>query len=191
MKTQHNEREESNVNENYIDEKVFNENELQLNQEDVKPLPPPKLEKLPKFTNNLTGNASVFTNRFIEEENAKQAMLEKHVKMVNLKDNAKTINGKKICWNYRKGRCRFGHNCKYAHDSDLEKSEEQLRFEKQTQQVILFQSQNMPQANNEEINAIKEAAIADSKKRKRPGLTEGIVPGKRVMNNYFNQKHKV
>jgi len=32
---------------------------------------------------------------------------------------ADTINGKKICWNYRKGRCRFGHNCVFGHDSDV------------------------------------------------------------------------
>jgi hypothetical protein len=31
---------------------------------------------------------------------------------------ATMINGKKICWNNRKGRCRFGHNCKFAHDTD-------------------------------------------------------------------------
>lgn len=28
------------------------------------------------------------------------------------------VNGKKICWSHRKGRCRFGHNCKFAHTSD-------------------------------------------------------------------------
>lgn len=39
------------------------------------------------------------------------------------------VLGKKICWNYRKGRCRFGHNCKFAHDSDLQKSKEQLNAE--------------------------------------------------------------
>ncbi|EEB15459.1 hypothetical protein Phum_PHUM369760 [Pediculus humanus corporis] len=34
--------------------------------------------------------------------------------------DVKIVNGKKICWNYRKNKCRFGHNCKYAHDSDLQ-----------------------------------------------------------------------
>jgi hypothetical protein len=29
------------------------------------------------------------------------------------------INGKTVCWQYRKGKCRFGHNCKFAHDSDI------------------------------------------------------------------------
>ena len=40
------------------------------------------------------------------------------------------FSGKRICWNYRKGRCRFGHNCKYAHDSDIQKTQEQLDAEK-------------------------------------------------------------
>lgn len=34
--------------------------------------------------------------------------------------NTTTFNGKKICFNHRKGRCRFGHNCKFAHDSDAD-----------------------------------------------------------------------
>jgi hypothetical protein len=34
-------------------------------------------------------------------------------------EDIKEINGRKICWNYRKGRCRFGSNCVFAHDSEL------------------------------------------------------------------------
>lgn len=54
---------------------------------------------------------------------------------VSGKDNTQMINGKKICWNYRKGKCRFGHNCKYAHDSDIQKSAEELEAEKQVRIV--------------------------------------------------------
>jgi len=47
-------------------------------------------------------------------------MLERHVEMTNRpEDMTKSIEGKKICWNYRKGRCRFGSKCTFAHDSDL------------------------------------------------------------------------
>lgn len=159
-------------------------------------LPSPRLEKLPtpgflgKTTSNVRGS-SVFANPFAEEENAKQALLEKHVKMVNSKDNAKLINGKKICWNYRKGRCRFGHNCKYAHDSDLQKTKEELLIENQTQQVVLCQNQDLPQPSLEELKEIKaEAVTMNGGKRKRPGLSQGIVPGKKVMNKYRSQKKK-
>lgn len=39
--------------------------------------------------------------------------------MVESEDHLVQKNGRKICWNNRKGRCRFGNKCKYAHDSDL------------------------------------------------------------------------
>ena len=29
------------------------------------------------------------------------------------------IDGKKVCWMYRKGRCRQGAQCKFAHDNDV------------------------------------------------------------------------
>lgn len=129
---------------------------------------------------------SVFKNPFIEAENAKQAVLEKHVKMVKASDNSEFLNGKKICWNYRKGRCRFGHNCKYAHDSDLRKTNEQLEVENQLQETVLCQSQPLAQPTVHEINQIVQENVAQ--KRKRPGLSQGVVPGKKVMRNYFNQK---
>lgn len=60
------------------------------------------------------------------------------------KDNTVMINGKKICWNYRKGKCRFGHNCKYAHDSDIQKTNEELEADKQvnSKDVLIFSSMN-------------------------------------------------
>lgn len=32
---------------------------------------------------------------------------------------------KKICWNFRKGRCRFGSKCTFAHDSDVKQRSSQ------------------------------------------------------------------
>lgn len=53
------------------------------------------------------------------------------------KDNTQMINGKRICWNYRKGRCRFGHNCKYAHDTDIQKSSEEIEADKQVGKLAM------------------------------------------------------
>ncbi|KAL9916286.1 uncharacterized protein LOC119642184 [Glossina fuscipes] len=61
----------------------------------------------------------VFTNKFLEAERAGIDKLQKHVKMVESKDHITQKNGRKICWNNRRGRCRFGSKCKYAHESDL------------------------------------------------------------------------
>lgn len=45
-------------------------------------------------------------------------------------ETALTINGKKICWNYRKRKCYLGTQCPYAHDSDVPLTEEQLKEQK-------------------------------------------------------------
>ena len=37
-------------------------------------------------------------------------------------DQTRKIGNRKICWNFRKGRCRFGHKCTFAHDSDVASS---------------------------------------------------------------------
>lgn len=45
-------------------------------------------------------------------------------------ENALMINGKKICWNYRKRKCYLGTKCPYAHDSDVPLTDEQLQEQK-------------------------------------------------------------
>lgn len=107
--------------------------------------------------------------------------------MVNRIDNVDTINGKKICWNYRKGKCRFGHKCKYAHDSELQKSREQLKVENQIQQTIIYQNKEAPQAPCKEIKLIQNN-FKNKEKRKRPGLAQGLVPSKKVLKSYFKNK---
>lgn len=85
-------------------------------------------------------------------------------------------NGKKICWNYRKGRCRFGSNCTYAHDSDLHVSE--------------------PTGTDQEINPLPSSGIGVSKatnvsavtskssNKKRSGLGDSIIPSKKAIKAY-------
>ncbi|XP_047527899.1 uncharacterized protein LOC125064744 [Vanessa atalanta] len=155
--------------------------------------------KLPKPTlGENTLHTSVFSNPFVAEELAKAAILEKHVKMVSGKDNTQMINGKKICWNYRKGRCRFGHNCKYAHDSDIQKSNEELEAEKQKLKTVVCEGAGtMTSAPPPQVELEASSATDDdvwetkaSKKKKRPGLSQGIVPGQKVIKMYKEQKIK-
>lgn len=65
---------------------------------------------------------SVFSNPFRDKEDKKKAILEHHVSMTEKQASGRTLNGKKVCWNYRKGRCRHGHKCTFAHDNDMPKS---------------------------------------------------------------------
>ncbi|KAF5308529.1 hypothetical protein FQR65_LT06194 [Abscondita terminalis] len=137
----------------------------------------------PDFIDSSVSKTSVFTNPFKQAEDAKQAILEKHVKMVNAKDNTQIINGKKVCWNYRKGKCRFGHNCIYAHDSDVQKNEDKINEENEVRHTVVCQSQDF--SKNEEF---AETGCKSKQTKKRPGLTQGLVPGKKIMKNYHKQQ---
>ncbi|KAJ6644224.1 hypothetical protein Bhyg_09191 [Pseudolycoriella hygida] len=108
----------------------------------------------------------VFNNPYKDAENAKIASLEKHVKMVATEEHIQVKNGKKICWNYRKGRCRFGSNCTFAHDEI-----EVPRIPETTQDAT-------------EENQTKYSQPPNVKKKKRPGLGDSVTPSKRTMKHY-------
>jgi hypothetical protein len=150
---------------------------LQQDNNAASKLPPPEF--------GAGSHLSVFSNPFVEAENAKKAILEKHVKMTPTKEETTMINGKRICWNYRKGRCRFGHNCKFAHDSDLHRSVEFVD-DNLPEQVIL--AQHTPGGTRGSDVTIADSDEVVRKKKKRPGLSDSIVPGKKVMKMYLKQK---
>ncbi|XP_050310377.1 uncharacterized protein LOC126746260 [Anthonomus grandis grandis] len=169
--------------------------------DEEKKLPPPSFKlPAPKFGGETVeddceedeSSGSVFVNPFLEAENAKEAILQKHVKMVNAKDVIR-INGKKICWNYRKGRCRFGHNCKYAHDSDVQKTEQQLSEELEVAKARAMVCHYSGATGQKSVSRplqdeSEELSEEVKKKRKRPGLSQGLVPGKKVMKQYLHNK---
>jgi len=130
-------------------------------------LPPPSFNDKPTCV-----SSSVFVNPYVEAENAEKAVLEKHVKMIPTKDSITSIDGKKICWMYRKGRCRFGHKCKFAHDSDL--------FTKPTKEEETNEGELSDEDRHQKQNQVK--------KKKRPGLSSQLVPGKKVMKIYKKQE---
>ena len=96
--------------------------------------------------NKTSNERSVFVNPFIEADEAKKAILEKHVKMIST--DVKIVNGKKICWNYRKNKCRFGHNCKYAHDSDLQIEKSNIVPNKNSVKEMSFNEIEVKNSNN-------------------------------------------
>lgn len=116
-------------------------------------------------------------NPFVEADKAEKAILEKHVKMISV--DVKTVNGKKICWNYRKNKCRFGHNCKYAHDSDLQ-------IDKST---IIPSEMKVKQVEEKDIEPAfaRESII---KKKKLSGMSQDINPPKKLMKFYNEEKKK-
>lgn len=95
-------------------------------------------------------------------------------------------NGKKICWNYRKGRCRFGSNCTYAHDSDLHTNEKTIEIDKE---ITTATSTIVPIVTNVNTATATAAATIGKLKsktsnKKRPGLSDSIIPSKKVIKAY-------
>lgn len=84
-------------------------------------------------------------------------------------------NGKKICWNYRKGRCRFGSNCQYAHDSDLHVAETNASDKESAQTTM---------ATNLPISVATGTITSKTSNKKRLGLGDSIVPSKKVIKAY-------
>lgn len=133
--------------------------------------PPPKLPSASQALSQGAGKGDVFNNPFLEAELHKTASLERHVKMVDNDAHQKLKNGRKICWNFRRGRCRFGTSCQYAHDSDLSVDE--------AAEKSALPDQSVP--------VVVEAAPGNFNRRKRPGLGDALEPGKRVMKSYKQQ----
>ena len=141
-------------------------------------LPKPSFmqEQVEKIEGKSKVENSVFKNPFRDAENQKTAMLERHVEMTTKPEAQREINGKKICWNFRKGRCRFGAKCTFAHDNDVAKSNITQGTSK---------SQGLTEGD-------EDGVIAESNKRpkKRPGLSSGLELSKKALkfhNKVYNQ----
>lgn len=89
-------------------------------------------------------------------------------------------NGKKICWNYRKGRCRFGSSCTFAHDSDL-------NVDAPAEPPPAKYDPNSSSASSG-TTGFTHQHKAKSSNKKRPGLGDSIVPSKKVMKSYNNSR---
>ncbi|TMW42576.1 hypothetical protein DOY81_012346 [Sarcophaga bullata] len=154
-----------------------------------------KQEKLKNDSANLLlksgssrSSGEVFNNPFLEAEKLELDKLQKHVKMVESEDHLVQKNGRKICWNNRKGRCRFGNKCKYAHDSDLV-TEQPTDTSARSQQLNIQNSFPNKTITLEHLESVPTTISDDKvKNRKRPGLGDNIVPGKRVLKSYQNTK---
>ncbi|XP_068218159.1 uncharacterized protein [Palaemon carinicauda] len=136
---------------------------------------------------------SVFYNPFQKAQEDKKLLLEKHVKMTENPKDVVEINGKKICWNYRKGRCKFGHNCKYAHDSDvIQQADPPLETKDQQASSVpgSLSGWSYGELANYAIESEPATEESELKRKKRPGLSKGLVPNKKVLKMYRKQQAK-
>jgi len=135
-----------------------------------------------KKTPGAVSDSSVFSNPFKAKEDRKRALLERHVEMTSKQEDSKTLRGKKICWNFRKGRCRFGSKCTFAHDNDvaLPKTDEEESEKKLPPPVVQLGVPD-PDPSSVEDNS---SAVISHNKRKRPGLSDGLTPSKKASKFY-------
>lgn len=140
---------------------------------------------------SIAGEMSVFRNPFRDREVQKKAVLERHVAMTTKQEELKTIDGRKVCWNFRKGRCRFGHKCTFAHDSDVKTTTTTTKDPTPVENVAQSAATKALASVKEPVMSYDEGAVItgeDSqgigKRKKRPGLSDGLVPGKKAMKFY-------
>lgn len=136
----------------------------------------------PFRSTEASSGQSVFANPFKEAEDAEKNVLEKHVKLAPKLDDIREINGRKICWNYRKGRCRFGAKCVFAHDCEL----------LQKKPPPMDPTEYLISSPNFEARPPNDDDRSTGRNNKRPGLsTESITApaGGKVLKMNHHQEH--
>ncbi|ODM94781.1 Zinc finger CCCH domain-containing protein 8 [Orchesella cincta] len=132
---------------------------------------------------NVSKEESVFRNPFREKEDQRIAVLEHHVKMTDNPETVTTINGKKICWNYRKRKCYLGTQCPFAHDSDVPLTEEQLKEQK------LENDQQRSAGGNVNTNRSVNLQLSSATKPSHLPATASVVAGTFDSNAFFSSPH--
>ena len=155
-------------------------------------LPPPMLG------GNMTAGVpgSVFLNPFLKAEKAKQSVLEKHVKMTNYveeeetkaKQKKRAKDKRKLCHKFIKGNCRYGHKCRFSHDLGT-KSEKSVQDSSNTDKHANYGNRSWHEevADASSLND-DDSYMAEAKKKKRPAVTDHLVPPKKAMKALDEQR---
>ncbi|CAG2232124.1 unnamed protein product [Mytilus edulis] len=192
--TEDNDSDESEISNHSNKEEIDSKNEAER-------LPNPLLEPLPSASNSLqpSAGASVFVTQYHIAEKEKELILEKHVKL----SATKIATGKKqqICHKFKRGRCRFGNNCKYSHDIDNCSKVQNVPFDQETDpftgvnKIPLFTDRvKKPLHQPKYIPAMKEEENDDDsymggmKRKNRAGLSGGLIPSKKALSSLGRQR---
>ncbi|XP_075698002.1 uncharacterized protein LOC142663308 [Rhinoderma darwinii] len=149
------------------------------------PSPLPSFKLPAPCLGNQSGlsSTSVFSNPFQDEKQAQLSILERHVK---LSEGNWAKGGKGACLAYqRDGRCRYGTKCKYSHGSDLPQGSTSS-----AQREIMGNDSGNKASETHGLGSREEHVEepqTDKGKRKKPGLSDTLVPPKRSLKNYQKQ----
>ncbi|CAH2321537.1 hypothetical protein AB205_0130250 [Pelobates cultripes] len=182
----------SNASSSDEESEVQNKKEIPQNSVTVNsPLPTVRLPAPLLGRQVVAGPGGVFSSTFREEQEAQLNVLEQHVK---LSDSNWMKRGRGVCLAYQKdGRCRYGTKCRYSHDSDLMQPGTQLVNKGSEHNLLREDGGWMHREENVEGNEGKESELdRDEKqsqrgKRKKPGLSNTLIPPKKSMQNYKEQ----
>ncbi|GFW81505.1 c3H1-type domain-containing protein [Trichonephila clavipes] len=108
-------------------------------------------------------SSSVFSNPYQIAENYEQSILEKHVKMSQIKEPE--LKNEKYCFKFNKGKCKLGDKCLFRHHYSEQINDSDKR-----------------------ISDEDESETGKQKSKKRCGLKNDLVPPKKYMKIY--KKHK-
>ncbi|GFT58914.1 c3H1-type domain-containing protein [Nephila pilipes] len=111
--------------------------------------------------NSDDASSSVFSNPYQVAESYEQSILEKHVKMSQIKEPE--LKNEKYCFKFNKGKCKLGDKCLYRHHNPGRISDLDKRIS-------------------------DEDEIGKQKSKKRSGLKDDLIPPKKYMKIY--NKHE-
>ena len=128
--------------------------------------------------------SSVFFNPFLAEEKKKLSVLEKHVQLSEGKSDEDKHKSKKICFKFQKGRCRVGDRCKFSHGM-AESGATNTETEKPREPSL---APSISTSGTRYEPGEEEESWEPKKKKKKPGVTDSLVPPKRAMVAYEKQR---
>lgn len=134
----------------------------------------------PTFSDRVKN--SVFLNPYLEAENAKIAVLEKHVKTIPQDESDSSNKLSKVCWMFKKGKCNYGKKCRFSHviNGTIE-NKTKVEDNDESEAPISYEEHPLSAEEDSDEEGKK-------KRKKRPGLTRGLIPSKKVIKLY--KKHK-
>jgi len=160
---------------------------------------------------------SVFQNPFQKAEDQRKAILEQHVKMTaSLQEKEGEKRRRLPCFKFRKGQCHAGDKCRFFHDKTTVSRREKGGDGEQKQQAVYAAAPKLlqpePQFDFPEdtsrrkggpggapvlasfFDPVRDAALVDDAdgrpRKKRVGMSAGLVPPKKAMTNLNEMRAK-
>lgn len=142
----------------------------------------------PSFVGTNDSTNSVFVTSFQRAEEAKQLILERHVKMTTpLKEEKRPQQKKKsVCRSFQLGKCRYGYRCRYGHDITPDtNAADGCTFSGATDSNHFGYSVDFGNTCISDVNNPKDSDDDDfrveQKRRTRSGVSDTLIPPKRAL----------